>query len=120
MILLSALLGLVIVYNSSLMAFNERRRELASLKVLGYSNPEIAGILRKETWLLAAIGIVFACRPARGWVRLILPASARSLQSAGDYLSAQLSYGCLGAVVFVAIGHYLPYARQVSWIWLRF
>jgi len=58
MVILSAMLGLVIVYNASIMAFNERKRELASLLVMGYSYQEIAGLLRKETWFQACIGTV--------------------------------------------------------------
>ncbi|HPF20209.1 MAG TPA: FtsX-like permease family protein, partial [Syntrophomonas sp.] len=108
MILLSALLGLVIVYNSSLMAFNERRRELASLKVLGYSNPEIAGILRKETWLLAAIGIVFGLPAGKGMGQAYIASVSTDLYSLPVIIYPR-SYlmAALGAVVFVAIGHYL-------------
>lgn len=58
MILLAGLLGLAIVYNTSTLAFQERRRELASLRVLGYSRREVAGLLRKETWVQAALGIL--------------------------------------------------------------
>lgn len=57
MILFAGLLSLAIIYNTSVMTFNERQRELASLRVLGYSQREIASLLRKETWIQAVIGI---------------------------------------------------------------
>jgi len=57
MILFAGLLGLAIIYNSSVMTFNERQRELASLRVLGYSRGEVSGLLRKETWMQALLGI---------------------------------------------------------------
>lgn len=57
MILFAGLLGLAIIYNTSVMTFNERQRELASLRVLGYSRQQIASLLRKETWAQAVLGI---------------------------------------------------------------
>ncbi len=57
MILFAGLLGMAIIYNTSVMTFNERQRELASLRVLGYSRGEVAGLLRKETWIQAILGI---------------------------------------------------------------
>ena len=56
MILFAGLLGMAIIYNTSVMTFNERQRELASLRVLGYSRGEVAGLLRKETWIQAILG----------------------------------------------------------------
>ncbi len=57
LILFAGLLGLAIIYNTSVMTFNERERELASLRVLGYSRGEVAGLLRQETWIQAVLGI---------------------------------------------------------------
>ncbi len=108
MVLLSALLGLVIVYNSSIMAFNERKRELASLKVLGYSNSEVAGILRKETWLLALIAAVLGLPAGKGLGQLYIASVSTDLYSLPVIIYPR-SYimAALGAVVFVAIGQYL-------------
>ena len=108
MVLLSALLGLVIVYNSSIMAFNERKRELASLKVLGYSDAEVAGILRKETWLLAVIGTVLGLPAGKGLGQLYIAGVSTDLYSLPVIIYPR-SYlmAALGAVVFVAIGQYL-------------
>lgn len=58
MVLMAGLLGLAIVYNTSVMTFQERKRELASLRVLGFSRSEVAGLLRKETWIQASLGIL--------------------------------------------------------------
>lgn len=57
MMLFAGLLGLAIVYNTSVMAFNERQRELASMRILGYSQGDVAGLLQKETWIQAVLGI---------------------------------------------------------------
>jgi len=58
MVLMAGLLGLAIVYNTSVMTFQERKRESASLRVIGYSRREIASLLRKETGVQAILGII--------------------------------------------------------------
>lgn len=58
MILMAGLLGMAIVYNTSVMTFQERKREAASLRVLGYSTQEVAALIRKEAWVQAMLGII--------------------------------------------------------------
>jgi putative ABC transport system permease protein len=57
MILFSVVLGFAIVYNASVISFAERRRELASLRVLGFSVREVSSLLLKENLLQALIGV---------------------------------------------------------------
>ncbi|MFA6641313.1 MAG: ABC transporter permease, partial [Thermovirgaceae bacterium] len=54
----SVLLGFAIVFNASSLSFSERRRELASLRVLGFSAREVSSLLWKENLLLLAVGAV--------------------------------------------------------------
>jgi putative ABC transport system permease protein len=71
--LITALLGGIIafgvVYNSARIALSERGRELASLRVLGFSHGEIAYILLGELALLtlAALPLGFLFGRALGW-----------------------------------------------------
>ena len=58
MIFFSVLLGFAIVFNASSLAFSERRRELASLRVLGFSVGEVSSLLWKENLLLLAVGTI--------------------------------------------------------------
>lgn len=51
------LLALVVLYNLSLLNFNERYREIATLKVLGFNLREISLSLLFETMTLTIIGI---------------------------------------------------------------
>ena len=41
-----------------LMTFQERQREMASLRVIGYYQQEIAALLRKETGVQTILGII--------------------------------------------------------------
>lgn len=58
---LAALIALGVVYNSARISLSERARELASLRVLGFTHTEVLGILLLELALLAVLA-----QPA-GW-----------------------------------------------------
>lgn len=55
--LLAASIGFGVVYNSARIALSERSRELASLRVLGFTHGEIAYILLGELALLTLVAI---------------------------------------------------------------
>ncbi len=55
--LLAASIGFGVIYNSARIAISERGRELASLRVLGYTRGEIAYILLGELALLTLLAI---------------------------------------------------------------
>ena len=52
------LLALVVLYNLALLNFNERTRDIATLKVLGFNLREIILSLLLETMLLTSIGVL--------------------------------------------------------------
>ncbi|MFO7774751.1 MAG: ABC transporter permease [Candidatus Hydrogenedentota bacterium] len=47
-----------IIYNSTVVSLLERQRELASLRVLGFTKQEVGAILYQENFLLGGIGIL--------------------------------------------------------------
>ena len=108
MIFLSALLGLVIVYNSSIMAFNERKRELASLMVMGYSQSEVASLLRKETWIQAAVGTVLGLPAGKVMGTAYIASVSTDLYSLPVIIYPR-SYllAVMGTILFVLIGQFL-------------
>ena len=55
----AVLLGIVVLYNLSLMNFKERSRDIATLKVLGFNRFEILRSLMIESMSLTAIGVLF-------------------------------------------------------------
>lgn len=52
------LLGIVVIYNLSLMNFKERSRDIATLKVLGFNQGEILRSLLIESLSLTLIGVI--------------------------------------------------------------
>lgn len=57
LIVLSALLAFVVLYNLSNINISERKREIATLKVLGFYDKEVDDYIIKETMILSALGV---------------------------------------------------------------
>ena len=57
LIVLAAMLSFVVLYNLSNININERKRELATLKVLGFYDIEVDAYIMWETTILTAVGI---------------------------------------------------------------
>ncbi|HEU0177679.1 MAG TPA: FtsX-like permease family protein [Blastocatellia bacterium] len=60
-----------VIYNSARIALSERGRELASLRVLGFTEREVTAMLLGEQALLAALAIPLGCALGWGLSRLI-------------------------------------------------
>ena len=72
MIVISAvLLSVMIIYNITNMNIEDRKKEIATLKVLGYNQMEVSGYIFREIFLLTLFGIVLGL-PAgyffMGWI----------------------------------------------------
>ena len=59
LIIVAALLAFVVLFNLSNINIHERKREIATLKVLGFYNNEVDNYITKENIILTIIGIVF-------------------------------------------------------------
>ncbi|MEG6520440.1 ABC transporter permease [Desulfotomaculum sp. 1211_IL3151] len=68
-------LGFAIIYNSAMVSFAERKREFASLRVLGFRTQDVSGLVFKEILLQSLLGIVlglpFGRLMAQGYVKAI-------------------------------------------------
>ena len=98
--LLAGSIGLGVVYNSARIALSERGRELASLRVLGFTLPEIAYILLGELALLALVAIPVGFVVGTGLVGLLVLAYDSDLYRLPLLLTADNL--ALGAAVVVA------------------
>ena len=59
MIFMSAAMALAVIFNISSINIFERRRDLATLKVLGYHKKEINSLVNVENFIITAFGSVF-------------------------------------------------------------
>ena len=58
LIVLSGSLSFVVLYNLSNINISERKREIATLKVLGFTNKEVDNYINKESIILTILGII--------------------------------------------------------------
>lgn len=58
LILAAVLLGVIVLYNMGVLSFLEKTREVATLKVLGFSSGQIRRILRQQNSWITAVGII--------------------------------------------------------------
>lgn len=61
LIISAGMLALVVLYNLNNININERKRELATIKVLGFYNLEVAEYVYRENILLTLIGALVGC-----------------------------------------------------------
>lgn len=58
LIIAAVVLGVIVLYNMGVLSFMEKTREVATLKVLGFSSGRIRKILRQQNAWITAFGIV--------------------------------------------------------------
>ena len=58
LIVVSAILGFVIIYNLGVLSFTEKQYQFATLKVLGFKNKQIKKIFIKQNLWLSIIEII--------------------------------------------------------------
>lgn len=61
LIIVAGMLSFVVLYNLNNININERRRELATLKVLGFHDMEVANYVYRENILLTIFGVLVGC-----------------------------------------------------------
>lgn len=102
LVLFALILGFAIIYNSSIINYNEREHEFAALKVIGFQSSEVSRIIFHENALQCILGIIIGL-PAGS---ILTKAYLTSLSSELYDMPAAvypLSYfiSALGAVFFV-------------------
>ncbi len=98
---LAAIIAFGVVYNSARISLSEHARELASLRVLGFTNPEVLGILLLELALLTLLA-----QPP-GWIMGYGLAWIMKTQLAGELMRVRLvvenaTYVLASAIVIIA------------------
>ncbi|MGN6377276.1 MAG: ABC transporter permease [Sphingomonas sp.] len=109
----AAAIAVGVVYNSARILFSERAHELATLRVLGYQQREVAIVLLGEIALLVALAIPVGCLVGYGMAHLILAMFSSDLFRL-PYAARRASYGYAGLVIAAAtLGTAMVVARRV-------
>lgn len=66
LIVAAIVLGVVVLYNLGVMSYTERYREMATLKVVGFKDKKIAGLLIGQNMWVTVIGVILGLPLAAG------------------------------------------------------
>lgn len=76
LVIAAVALGIVVLYNLGVMSYTERYREMATLKVVGFKNRKIAGLLISQNLWLTVLGILIGVPLGVGVLQYLLNALA--------------------------------------------
>lgn len=107
----AALISMGVIYNSARISLSERARELASLRVLGYTRREVGTILAGELAVLTLVALPLGCVAGYGLAALMVELFDTKLYRV-PFVIEPATYGHAVIVVLVA-------AIVSSWIVLR-
>ncbi|MFW5896990.1 MAG: FtsX-like permease family protein, partial [Bacillota bacterium] len=71
-VIVGGVLGFAILFNTISASVSERRREIASLRVLGYSKAEIFGLLVRENAVAVVFGLLLGLPMGYGLISLVV------------------------------------------------
>ncbi len=80
---LAIILGGVVLYSIGLLSFEERKKEMATLKVLGFNSKSLISLMMKQNIILSSIGVVFGIPLGVGMLRLLLNSLGDSIDIPG-------------------------------------
>ena len=106
MVIFAVILGFAIVYNASVISFAERQREIASLRVMGFSTREISGLLLRENLLQSLLGILLGLPFGRYMSEAYVQSASTDLYSL-PVIIYPLTYlfSALGGIIFITVAH---------------
>ena len=106
--ILGGVTGFALIYNSSIISLSERKRELASLRVLGMTPSEVLRVITSEQWTLYVFGILLGIPLAYGLEMSMARALSNDLYS----LPAELPpVALLGAATGTALSVLVAQSR---------
>ena len=113
-IILACILAFGLVYNAARIALSERGRELASLRVLGFTRGEVTAMLLGEQAVLTLIAIPLGYLIGYGLCGLIIRAVDTELLRLPLVLTAQTFLSSAGIVLLAAIFSGLLIRRRLA------
>jgi putative ABC transport system permease protein len=115
MLLFAGIIAVAVIYNSTAISIMERRREMASLRVLGYTLSEVGRIVFNENLLLSFSGLAIGL-PVGTWMcQAMSQAYVTDVYRFPFYISPQTYlYTTLAIFIFVAASNWLSRKRIAS------
>lgn len=114
MALISIITGFAIVYNSSIISLAERKRELASLRVMGMTSKEVMEVVSTEQWFLGFVGMIAGIPLAFSMCKLMSTSMSNDLYTIPAKINPDaLVQAFIGTIVAIAISQ-ISVSRKVK------
>lgn len=105
-VLFAGIISFSIIYNVTMVSLQERARELASLRVMGFTKQEVGRVLYFENFLMGAIGLILGVPIGIGACRLLVNAFDTDMFRFPFYIAPTTPlYAVLFSVTFIAIAN---------------
>lgn len=98
----AVILGMVVLYNLGILTFVEKTREIATLKVLGFSSSKIRGILQTQNIWVTVAGIIIGVPVGYEFLVILLSTLSES-QDLVPVISALSYLYSMGGTFFVSV-----------------
>jgi putative ABC transport system permease protein len=106
-VLFAGVIAFSIIYNVTVVSLSERERELASLRVLGFTQREVGAILFNENFLTGAIGLLLGIPVGMAMVWGMMHAFNTDLFRFPFHIAPRTYFIATGlSIVFIAIANF--------------
>ena len=107
----AVILGVVVLYNQGILSFVEKSREMATLKVLGFSTGKIREILQLQNLWITCAGVILGIPFGRLLLRGIMADMPESMDYRAVIFLPSYLYAVLGTVILSAAVSFFLSAR---------
>ena len=119
MIVFAGLIAFGSVLNAAMVSLSERRREVGTLRVLGYTPGQVGSIFSGESWLVNVVGIALGLAGGIGLTHLLAKAYDTELYRFPVVIHpSRLVVTVVVMIVFIAAAHWIVgrMIRRLPWL----
>lgn len=110
---LAAIIAFGVLYNSARVMLTERARELATLRVLGYTPQQTARVLTLELWALTLCALPVGLLTGLGLCHVLVANMSNDLMRVPAWITGATFAAALGVVLLASWAAVLDLARRV-------
>jgi putative ABC transport system permease protein len=112
--LFAGLIALGVIYNSVRISFAERARELASLRVIGFTRGEVSYVLLGEIAFVTLLALPVGCLAGAGLAWYLADEMSSDMYRLPFIIDPATFANAVGVVVVIALGSGLIVRRQID------
>lgn len=115
LIVCAGILAFIVLYNLNNVNIEERKRELATLKVLGFYDGEVSGYIYRENIIITFMGIVLGFIFGRILLTFVIEtAEVDAMMFAREVKFFSYAYSAMFTVIFAVVINYVMHVRLKS------